>query len=155
MTIFPATMAVPERLLEKGLAYFLMSLHGRETLPAGVVGLTDDGKPMFCGRTLFEMKATHGLPLDFALDRIINEEGFVVDWVAFIDAARRNKWWDFQTYEVICHAMEDSMLPKCMQSAIKERIRLYFSCGQTNCQTSEGEVLNEEQKGKSCETEPR
>lgn len=125
MTIFPANMLIPAHLLAKGVSDFLSSLASRETLPDGVVGLTDGGTAIFRGDVLFEMKATHGFPLDFALDRIINEKGFVVDWVAFIEAARRNKWWDFQTYEVICHAMEDAMLPKDMQAAIRERFQLY------------------------------
>lgn len=32
----------------------------------------------------------------------INEYGFMIDWPEFIEAARRNKWWDFQTYDVKC-----------------------------------------------------
>ena len=118
-------MVVPAHLLAKGAAEFISSLDGMDTLPDGVYGLTVDDKVMFRGDVLFEMKATHGFPLDFSLDKIINERGYAVDWVAFIETARRNKWWDFQTYEVICHAMEDAMLPKTMQAEIKVRFKAY------------------------------
>lgn len=124
-TAFPANMLVPAHLLANRMNEFLRSLSGCDTLPEGVVGLTDDLKPMFRGDVLFEMKATHGFPLDFALDKIINEAGLAVDWVSFIEAARSNKRWDFQTYEDICHAMEDATLPKEMQAAIRHRFRLY------------------------------
>ena len=45
---------------------------------------TIDGKPMFDGAVLFELKATHGFPLDFSLDRIINQGGCSVDWAALL-----------------------------------------------------------------------
>jgi alanyl-tRNA synthetase len=86
---------------------------------------TIDGKLLFSGRTLFELRSTHGLPLDFALSRVITGLGMAVDWVGFIETARRNNWWDYQTYEVICHGMEDAGLPKEMQSAIRTRFQKY------------------------------
>ncbi len=88
--------------------------------------ITVDGKRMFDGKTLFELKATHGLPLDFALDRIINEENLAVDWAGFIDEARRNQWYDHQIYSLICYAIEDAMLPKDMQAEIKTRLQRYL-----------------------------
>lgn len=86
---------------------------------------TGEGRVVFSGDALFDLKATHGFPLDFALDKIINDAGYVVDWVAFIEAARRSDWWDFQTLNVIEHAMTDAELPKDMQIAIVERFKLY------------------------------
>lgn len=124
-TIFPANMLVPKNKLARGVIAFLKELSGRTTLPDGVVGLTEDMKQMFRGDVLFDLKCTHGFPLDFALDRIINDEGMAVDWVAFIEAARKNNWWDYQTYEVICHAMEDASIPREMQAEILLRFRLY------------------------------
>lgn len=79
----------------------------------------------FPGEVLFNMKATHGIPLDFALDKIINQNGMAVDWVAYLEAARDNKRWDYQTYEDICHAMVDAELPLDMQAAIKKRFQIY------------------------------
>ena len=84
-----------------------------------------DNTLVFDGALLFELKATHGFPLDFALDKIINDKKMVVSWVNFIDVARQNKWWDFQTYEVICHAMVDAMLPRNMHEEIKHRFQVY------------------------------
>ena len=122
--IFPAKMMVPAHKLAGGIVKFLKEFDG-DTLPEGVIGLTDDMKVMFRGDVLFELKSTHGLPIEMVLDRIINECGMAVDWVAFIEAARRNGWWDFQTYDVIRYGMEDAGLPREMQSAIIERFQLY------------------------------
>lgn len=80
---------------------------------------------VICGKWVFNLKATHGLPLEFALDHIINENGFAIDWVGFINEARRNGWWDFQTVDVITHAMQDAMLPRDMQAGILDRFKLY------------------------------
>jgi alanyl-tRNA synthetase len=124
-TVFPSKMLVESHKLAKGVTEFLMGLENRKTMPDGVIGLTEDWKTMFRGDVLFDMKATHGFPLDFALDRIINEHDMAVDWVAFIEAARRNGWWDFQIYDLVSHAMQDASIPKKTQDAICSRIKLY------------------------------
>ena len=80
---------------------------------------------LFPGDVLFELKATHGFPLDFALDLILVGERLVISWVPFIEAARKNGWWDFQTYQVLCHAMEQAQLPLEMQAGIKARFQIY------------------------------
>jgi alanyl-tRNA synthetase len=92
---------------------------------AVVVGRTTDGKPLVDGAWLFNLKTTHGLPLDMALDKIINEHGYAVDWVGFIQEARRNGWWDIQTYETLTHAMQDAELPRRMQVEIAQRFQEY------------------------------
>lgn len=71
------------------------------------------------------LAAVASITANFALDRIINERGLVVSWDKFIEAARRNGWWDFQTYDALSHAMIDAMLPREMQSAILDRFKLY------------------------------
>lgn len=124
-TIFPALMAVPAHRLKNGLEGFLTGLAKSKVLPQDVIGLTEDGNAIFNGDVLFELKATHGLPLDMALDHIINEKGMAVDWCAFFAAARRNGWWDFQIHEVICHAMEDAELPREMRAAISLGFKAY------------------------------
>ena len=78
------------------------------------------------GEAVFKLKATHGLPLDFALDRIVNEGGHAIAWVGFVEEARRNGWWDFQTLQVIEEGMEDAQLPRDMQKAIKDRLKVYM-----------------------------
>ena len=85
-----------------------------------------NGSPLFPGDVLFKLKDAHGLPLDFALDSIINERGMAVSWADFIEEARRCGWWDFQSYEAIAHAMTDAPLPKDAQEAIKRRLQLYI-----------------------------
>ena len=85
-----------------------------------IVGVTTDGKRVFSGKALFDMKATHGLPLDFAL-HIIKDAGGVVDWISFIDAARKNKWWDFQTLPVIAQCTSDAGYTQEEQDAIITR----------------------------------
>jgi alanyl-tRNA synthetase len=79
---------------------------------------------VFNGAKLFELKTTHGFPLDFALDRIINDAGMSVSWVGFIEAARKNKWWDFRTIEVIAHALEDAQVSA--KEEIINRAKLYM-----------------------------
>ena len=87
--------------------------------------MTIDGKPLFDGAELFELKATHGFPLDFVLDRIINEEGWAIHWPGFIDAARRNQWPDYRTLRVAKEALIDAYLPRGMADAIEARFKLY------------------------------
>lgn len=79
---------------------------------------------MFSGAKLFELKATRGLPIDFALDRI-REKGLTVDWIGFFDAARRNGWWDFQTHQVIQHGIDDAGLPEQERESIVAAFKRY------------------------------
>ena len=120
---------LPARILAKGQQTEESVLAALEDsiphLPDGWVGLTEDDKPIFSGEKLFNLKATHGLPLDFAVDRIF-ERGYVVGWPDFIEAARHNKWYDYQTYEAISHAVADAMLQKDTQAAILAGCRLYI-----------------------------
>ena len=80
---------------------------------------------VFDGALLFELKATHGFPIDFAIDRILAAGIKQIDWVRFIEAARANGWWDFQTYRVLCEALEDSALSTSVRTAILDGCRRY------------------------------
>ena len=93
-------------------------------VPCGGAGLSRDR--LFSGAFLFHLKTTHGFPLDFALDRIVNVEGIAVDWPEFVEEARRNKWWDFQTFEAIEHAMVDAELPRDYREAVRLRLMKYI-----------------------------
>ena len=95
-----------------------------EVKSTDLVEITEDGKPIVSGEFLFELKATHGFPLEMALDRIM-EVGAVVNWPEFIECARRNGWWDFQTYDCINHAMQDAEWPRDTQQEIQRRFQLY------------------------------
>lgn len=79
---------------------------------------------MFSGRELFEMKATYGLPLDFALE-MIRDAGLVVEWVGFIEAARDNGWWDYQTYDVMKTVLPQAGYTEDEQYNILQRFKLY------------------------------
>lgn len=81
--------------------------------------------PLFPGDLLFKLKTTHGCPWDMALDVILVQKGLSVDWAAFIEAARREDWWDYQLYEAVCHAMVDAEIPRAMQAAIRQRFQRY------------------------------
>ena len=90
------------------------------------MNITTDGRRMFPGEVLFNLRSTRGLPLDFALDRIINERGLSVEWLGFVNAARRNGWKDYQTFTVIEHALQDAGLTAEMKQGITDGIRRYM-----------------------------
>lgn len=65
---------------------------------------------MWAGRDLYIMKATRGFPLDMAIDEILNLSGaqiHFIEWPSYIEAARRDGRWDFQTYADLSNALED------------------------------------------------
>ena len=99
----------------------------KDKLEKEIINITESGNKVFPGNVLFNFKATNGFPLDLAIHRIIAEAGLAIGWVDFIEAARSNKWYDFQTYEVVSHALEDAMLPKDYIEEVKKRFKLYIS----------------------------
>ena len=82
--------------------------------------------PVIDGAEVFELKATHGLPLSISLDIIYNDYKYKIDWVSFIEQARKNKWWDFQTYEEIENSLNDAGIDKQFSEEILNRIKLYI-----------------------------
>lgn len=89
-----------------------------------VVKETVDGRKVFDGAKLFELKATHGMPLDFALTRVF-AMGYVVEWGSFIQEARKNKRWDFQTIAEIENALKEIQVPQADAKAIVDRLKVY------------------------------
>lgn len=85
-----------------------------------------EGSPLFSGDVLFKLKTTHGFPWSMAFDLILVQQGLLVDWAAFIEAARRDDWWDFQLYEAVCHALVDAEIPSEMQAALRQKFKRYF-----------------------------
>lgn len=75
---------------------------------------------IFPGERLFELKATHGLPLEVAVDRLF-DSGVRIDWCGFIDCARSNGWYDFQTIRLIEQALDDCLIEKSIRAAISNR----------------------------------
>lgn len=83
--------------------------------------------PIFSGKKLFELKATHGLPLDVAISRIADESASIrIDWVEFIETARSNGWWDYQTVEAIEIALTDADLLRSYRDEVLQRVKLYM-----------------------------
>ena len=61
---------------------------------------------VYPGDKFFNLKATHGLPLEDAVAKI--HDGItVVDWIGFIVEARKNGWLDFQTLQVVQETLVD------------------------------------------------
>lgn len=77
------------------------------------------------GKFFFEMKATHGVPWDVALQQI-RFKGYTITWDEFIDAARSNKWWDFQTLDAITFVLQDVIHDKEEVQEILSRMKLYI-----------------------------
>jgi len=88
---------------------------------------TEDGKTLFHGGTMFELKATHGVPLDFLLDKIVNEFGFAVSWIDFIEQSRKNGRWDFQTIKEIDYGLKDAMIDRQYAEGILIRCKIYMT----------------------------
>lgn len=78
------------------------------------VGFVDQANAfsvVFPGDKLFQLKATHGTPLDVSLEIIMGQNALAVDWVGFITEARKNGWWDFQTVAAVEEALCDVTNP--------------------------------------------
>lgn len=88
--------------------------------------------PVYDGRRLFELKATHGLPLEVAVDRIINVAGFRISWPGFVVQAREQGWWDFQTVEAVEQALTDADVDRSYRDEIMHRLELYIQCNPLN-----------------------
>ena len=80
---------------------------------------------MFDGAKLFQLKATHGLPLEVAVERILRDEEIPIRWETFVEEARANGWYDFQTMEVIDQALVDSGVSREYRSGVMYRFKLY------------------------------
>lgn len=81
---------------------------------------------MFPGDKLFELKATHGVPLDICLYDIMILNKLPVSWCDFIDQARKNKVWDFQIIAMIETGLSDAGISKETIDEIINRSKLYI-----------------------------
>jgi hypothetical protein len=81
---------------------------------------------LISGAEVFKLKATHGLPLDFSVDRIINKAGHAIAWAGFVDEARRNGWWDFQIFQCVDDGLFDAEVPQAMRHEISQRLKGYM-----------------------------
>lgn len=76
------------------------------------------------GRLLFLLKDSHGLPLEVALDRVA-AAGATVEWPSFVEAAREAGWYDFQTYDALRYALQDSFMPQTARGAVLAGFKRY------------------------------
>ena len=81
---------------------------------------------MFDGAVLFELKATYGLPLCIAIEKIMIEAEFVINWPQYIEMARKNGWWDFKTYDEIEFNLIDAGINKEVRQHILGRCKAYI-----------------------------
>lgn len=105
-----------------------MTKGGQGWLPPGAYwGQQTVYGPMFSGKKLFELKATHGLPLDVAITKIFDDSTQTrIDWAEFIETARSNGWWDYQTIEVMEIALTDSDVLRDYRDDVLQRAKLYM-----------------------------
>jgi hypothetical protein len=80
---------------------------------------------IFSGKKLFELKATHGMPLDVAIQEIV-DSGARISWGEFVDQARLNKWWDFQILELVETALGMTILDRDYRAEVIARMKLYM-----------------------------
>jgi len=78
---------------------------------------------LFPGDKLFQLKATHGLPLDVSLNEIIVKRKLRIDWIDFITAARLDGRWDFQTLPDIETGLLDAGVDRDDVEAVMERCK--------------------------------
>lgn len=83
-------------------------------------------KKPFPGDKLFQLKATHGVPLENSLDILMNQQSMKIDWVGFVNEARKNEWWDFQIIEVVEQALTDATVDQLHIGHILGRMRYYM-----------------------------
>lgn len=88
----------------------------------GEVGTHIDN--IFPGARLFQLKATHGVPLEISLENL-TRRSMVVDWTDFVKEARLSGWYDFQTLEVIQNALAD-VFDRDVQEAVILRIKRFI-----------------------------
>lgn len=79
---------------------------------------------VFSGKKLFDLKATHGYPLEMAIDKIINEEGYRIDWIEFVRTARVNEWYDFQTVDALEVGLTDADVPRAFRDEVLKKVKL-------------------------------
>ncbi|MNF14802.1 hypothetical protein D3C80_2171530 [compost metagenome] len=56
----------------------------------------------------------------------MNQQSMKIDWVGFVDEARKNEWWDFQTLEVVENALVDALIPRNIVTGILTGIKHYM-----------------------------
>lgn len=92
----------------------------------GFIDVAQGFSKVFCGARLFQLRATHGLPLGDALVRI-TEAGYPIDWTEFLKEARKNGWWDFQSLDAIQQAFVDADYSREEGAEIIKRMKVWIA----------------------------
>lgn len=72
-----------------------------------IVGKTIDGKDVISGELVFNMVATHGLPLSMVVEFLF-ERNIAIDWLSFFDKTIAELWNPHTTLTRIREALVDS-----------------------------------------------
>ena len=83
-----------------------------------IVDATIDGKLVIHGGAVFETFATHGVPLSFLIEEIIGSREQAISWHKFVDAARYNKWPDYQIWFKVKYALNEADIKQVIKDGI-------------------------------------
>lgn len=81
---------------------------------------------IFDGAKAFQMKATHGLTLDIVIDHVMVKHSFTISWDKYIEEARRNKRFDYQTIQEIEVGLSDAGIDKAIVHETIQRAKLFI-----------------------------
>ena len=88
------------------------------------IGVAEDGLSVILGEDVFRLKDEIGLPLSVCFAEF-EKRGMMIDWIGFINAARKSGWWDFQAIEAIEEAFADSQAWADKRTIIMLKIKAY------------------------------
>lgn len=113
--------------MPQSLAYYRSQPENLNRVKGAAASVDAGAEPpgMFQGSRLFQLRATHGLPLGDALSRLVGA-GVTISWVSFLTEARTNGWYDFQSLDAIEQAWIDADLdPESLQPIVL-RLKLWI-----------------------------
>jgi alanyl-tRNA synthetase len=90
----------------------------------GEVMITDTVGGIFPGYYLFRLKDTMGFPLEFAVDKLLTA-GYTIDWVSYIEEARKQKRWDYQTYDELMYLQRELREYRDYLHEVIQRFKVY------------------------------
>jgi len=78
------------------------------------------------GDKFFHLKTTHGVSWTVAVYLVMVKYRFVIDWISFVQEARKNKWYDFQTVKAIESSLQESGVDRTLVDGIMLRMKHYM-----------------------------
>lgn len=92
-----------------------------------IIGYTEDNRPVFCGKKVFQARDTHGLPLDVVIDELINKKKMAIDWVGYVEESIKSDWTWKKTISDLEYALLDARIDKYYADQILLRIKLHIT----------------------------